>query len=437
MPEESLSLVGASWRLLLTFLFVGINGFFVAAEFALVKVRQTRIEALAEKEVGSAKTTLHILQNLDRYLSACQLGITIASLILGALAEPAVASFVFAGLEAVNVTLAPQLAHGIAITIALSVVTTLHVTLGEQAPKIWAIQNSEPLALRLSLPLRVFTTVFGPAISMLNKMSNGLLRLFGIKSGHEHDGVLSREELSAILVSSAQAGTITPRQREFAENILNMMSLEVRHILVPRIDVARISLRDPHEKNIEKLRNSAHSRLPLCKDDLDSVVGIVHEREVLRALASGEEVKLEALARKHQIVTDTQPIGRFIRELQDTQSHCAVVVDEHGTVIGLAFLEDALEEIVGPIHDEFDVVETYTERTADGSIEMDGDVALPEAEEILGLRDLGEFDTIGGLIVAQLGRVAKKGDELEIGSYDVHVLEVDLNRIERLRFTPK
>jgi CBS domain containing-hemolysin-like protein len=435
-PHASLDLFGVSWRLFLTFFFVGLNGFFVAAEFALVKVRHTRIEALVDQGVSSAETTAQILKNLDRYLSSCQLGITIASLVLGWLAEPAVASLVIAIFESAGIGLDPQLAHGIAIALALSVVTTLHVTLGEQAPKIYAIQNSETVALRLSWPLRLFTTVLSPAIWMLNELSNGLLRLFGIKSGHEHDGVLSREELSAILVSSAQAGTITPRQREFAENILNMMALEVRHILVPRLDVVFLSLRDAHEANLDKIRKSAHSRLPLCTDDLDSVVGIIHVRDALRAIAAEGEEDLEALARPAPVVTDTQSIGRLIRDMQDSQSHCAVVVEEHGTMVGLAFLEDALEEIVGPIHDEFDVAESRSTENPDGSIELAGDVALPEALEILHLQEAPEdADTIGGLVVAVLGRLPRNDDEVEIGPLKAKVLLVRQNRIVRLRFT--
>lgn len=439
MDGDPSTVSGAPWRLALTVLFVLINGFFVAAEFALVKVRQTRIETLVAQEVGGAKTTLHILENLDRYLSSCQLGITIASLVLGWLAEPALASLVLAGFAGVGLSLSPAVAHACAVGVALTVVTVLHVTLGEQAPKIWAIQNPEPVALKLSLPLQLFTVVFGPGISLLNRLSNGLLRLFGIKSGHEHDGAMSREELSAILLSSARAGTITARQRELAENILNMMTLEVRHILVPRIDVEHLSLRNGRDANLEKLRDSAHSRLPLCRDDLDSIVGIVHIRRALRLLAGGKDVDLtlEQLARPHITVTATQPIGRLIREMQDSQSHCAVVVDEHGTTIGLAFLEDALERIVGPIHDEFDVVETETTQLPDGTIEMWGDVALPEAEQLLALRDLGEFDTIGGLVVAELGRVPQPGDTIEVGAHKVTVLTVHKNRIERLRFTPR
>jgi len=438
MPEETtLTYVGVSWRLSLTLFFVALNGFFVAAEFALVKVRQTRIEALVEQGVGSAERTLHILKNLDRYLSSCQLGITIASLVLGWLAEPAVASLVIAGFHATGVSINPQLAHGIAVAVALSVVTILHVTLGEQAPKIWAIQNSERAALRLSLPLRLFTALLGPAISMLNAMSNGVLRLVGIKSGHHHDGVLSREELSAILLSSARAGTITTRQREFAQNILNMMVLEVRHILVPRIDVAYLSLDDSHEQNLDKIRNSAHSRLPLCQDDLDSVIGIIHVREAWKAIAGEGKEDLVALARQHDVVTDTQPIGRLIRDMQASHSHCAVVVDEHGTAIGLAFLEDAIEEIVGPIYDEFDVEKEPSREAPDGAIEMAGDVALPEANEMLRLREIGEFDTIGGLVVAELGRLPKQGDQLDLESYSVTVLRVGKHRIERLRFVHK
>lgn len=427
------------WRLIATLAFVLLNGFFVAAEFALVKVRAGDLSALAERGSAGARVAARIHDRLDHYLSACQLGITLASLILGYLAEPAIAELLLAGAVAAGFELAPHdpLLHGAALAAALAVVTALHMTLGEQAPKILAIQRATPTAVRSAYPLWLFAEVFRPFIWAINGMSNGLLRLAGVSSDELHEGSYTMEELQRILVTSAEAGHISHRQLELVRNVLDIIGLEVRHILVPRVDVVFLSLRNTLEENVRILRESGHSRFPLCREHLDTVIGIVHAKQVLAALADGRSPDLEALAHEAVFVSDTQPLSRFIVQLQQATSHCCVVVDEHGTSIGLAFLEDALEEIVGPIHDEFDVAQRGLLRLDSGALELPGSMALPEAADLLELAGLGdESDTIGGHVVALLGRLPRKGDQLSLGPYQVTVLGVGRHRVERLRFQP-
>ena len=423
------------WRLAVTLGFVLLNGFFVAAEFALVKVRGTRIEFLAAQGSGSARATQHIMGHLDLYLSACQFGITVASLILGWLAEPAVATLILAlaDLAGLEIVQGPIL-HGIALAIALTVVTVLHMTLGEQAPKIWAIHNPETTALAVSYPLRAFTFIFRPLVGTINWISNAMLRVAGIRSPGHHDASFTAEELREVLLASAQDGHITARQRAFAENVLSFINLEVRHILVPRVEVQHLVVGTSEAEVLATIRSSQHSRFPLCKGDLDSTVGIIHAKDVLKALGDQRPLDLEAIARIPAFVPDTQPLGRMVVEMQRSRSPVAVVIDDHGTAIGLAFLENAIEEIVGPIQDEFDNEEPAVISDGPNAFIVHGDLAMPETINALNLDVTEEDDTVAGHVVALLKRLPKTGDEVEIGRYRVTVTEVVRHRIVTLRF---
>jgi CBS domain containing-hemolysin-like protein len=280
--------------------------------------------------------------------------------------------------------------------------------------------------------------IFKPFIWAIYRMTDGLLRLAGLTQ-EEISGAASHsaDELRHILDASAKAGHISDREHELAQNVLGIMELEVRHILVPRVDVEFLSLQRPLEQNLDSMRRSGHSRFPLCEVGLDSVIGIVHAKLVLAELASGRTPDLPKLARRPVFASDTQPLSRFILQMQRTSNHCSVVLDEHGTAIGLAFLEDAIEEIVGPIHDEFDENEPGIVRLPSGGFEIPGSLALPEAAEILDLELNEDEDTIGGVVVARLGRLPRRGDEMPMGQYQVTVHNVVRHRIDRLRFEPK
>ena len=422
-------------RLGATLFFVLLNGFFVAAEFAFVKVRGSRIDTLANAGSGRARIAQKILDRLDLYLSSCQFGITVSSLILGWLAEPAIAELLMAGAHALGMPVGDSaLLHGVSLAVALTIVTTLHMTLGEQAPKIWAIQRSEAAALGVAYPLRIFTVVFGPLVRVINLISNWMLRLVGISLADEHETTFSADELRAILASSAQAGQISARQRQFANNILGFINLEVRHVLVPRVDIVWLSNRVPVEESLRTIRESGHTRFPFCRDDMDDVIGIIHIKDVMAALSEGRDVDLSAIVRKPVYIPDTQSLGRMIVEMQTARAKSAIVLDDHGTAIGMAFLEDALEEIVGPIQDEFDEEEPPIRRDDSDLIEMRGDVPLPEVADLLGLAEDGTDDTIGGHVVSLLGRLPQEGDHLNIGGYLVTVTEVSNRRVLKLRF---
>lgn len=418
-----------------TLFFVLANGFFVAAEFALVKVRLNEFDTLANAGDSRARLAQSIRRHLDLYLSACQLGVTLSSLILGWLAEPAVAQLLIAGARVVDLAVSERVLHVVALGIALTIVTVLHMTIGEQAPKIWAIHRARATALRVARPLGLFARLFRPFIWIVNEISNGMLRMAGLSAEEVGEGAHNVDELKGLLAASAQQGHISVRQREIAENVFGLIALEVRHIMVPRVDAVFLTLQNEPEENVRIIGESGHSRFPLCRVGLDTVIGIVHAKDVMKVVLEGETPDLQKLAREALFVSDTQPLSRLILRMQRTRTHCAVVLDEHGSAVGLTFLEDALEEIVGPLGDEFDQEGPSVQRRTNGTIEVVGDLALPEAAQELGLADLDdESDTIGGYVIARLGRLPRRGDVVAIGPYQVSVTEVRRNRVVSLLF---
>lgn len=297
--------------------------------------------------------------------------------------------------------------HPVALVLALAVVTMLHMTVGEQAPKMWAINRAEGTALNTAYPLQVFATVLRPLIWLISVISNSMVRLAGLSAADVHQNAYDIAELRAILVDSARSGNISTRQRMFGENILSLANLEVRHIMVPRTEVAYLSTGRSDKENLQTVRETGHSRYPLGATDLDHTTGLIHARDVLGQLLAGEQPDLKDLARELPFVPDTQPLSRFILDLARIQTHCAVVVDEHGTAVGMAFLEDAIEEIVGPIDDEFD-----------------------ERQEGID----SSSDTVGGWIVAKLGRLPRVDDAVEIGGYRATVAVLRGRLIGSVRF---
>jgi magnesium and cobalt exporter, CNNM family len=437
-----LDFFGVAWRLGATLFFALLNGFFVAAEFALVKVRESRIAQLADEGRRSARTARHVLQHLDRYLSACQLGITFASLILGALGEPALSRVLIAALGGLGLAVDPatRWVPMVSIALAFLIITTLHMTLGEQAPKMWALRRAEPIALRTAGPLVVFAWLFGPFIVVVNAVSNALLRLVGLRADLGPAQSPTAEEIRGILSLSARAGHISEREHELTANVFRMIELEVRHVVVPRVDVEFVTLEHTLDENLERIRTSRHSRIPVCERGLDTIVGFLHAKDVLDALLRDETPDLRALVRPALYVPDTMALSDFLLELQRERQHCAVVLDEHGTAIGLAFREDALEEIVGPLGDEFDEDVQELAKLPGGAFEVSGRMSIPEVEDRLHFELSDEEneseETIGGHVTALLGRLPRKGDSVRVGPYLATVLDVTRRRIARLRMSP-
>jgi len=311
------------------------------------------------------------------------------------------------------------------------------MTLGEQAPKMWALRRPEAGVLRSALLLRGFTGAFGPFISAIHSLSNAILRLIGLSPDSALDSSHTAEEIRSILSLSALQGHITPRAQELSENVLRMIDLEVRHIILPRVDAAYLSLEWPFEECVRVVRETNHTRYPLCERGLDTIVGFINARNVREAVLEGEQPDLRSLTQEAVFVTETMPLSDLLLELQRKRAHCAAVVDERGTVIGLAFREDALEEIVGPLGDEFDVDQPEFSELAPGVFELSGRMSLPEVCDRLDFEidweEDEEVDTIGGHVTARLGRLPRRGDGVVVGPYRATVMEVARRRIQRLR----
>jgi CBS domain containing-hemolysin-like protein len=419
-----------AWGMALGLLLVALNGFFVAAEFALVKLRPTQLEPHISAGSRRALLARHMLRHLDAYLSATQLGITLASLALGWVGEPAFAWIVgpVVSLVAGN---NPDLVHTVSVTVSFLVITVLHIVLGEQAPKSMAIRRAEGTALLVSFPLYAFYKVTYPAIWALNHTANSLLKLFGVSPAGEGELAHDEEELRRILASSA-ASQLTTQKRELLDNIFELSHRMARQIMLPRQDVVYLSTERSLAENLRLARRSGHTRFPLCDGDLDHVIGLIHIKDIFhreRALTSLTEV-----AREIAFVPETLELDRLLKRMRTERFHMAAVIDEYGGVSGIVTLEDVIEEIVGSIQDEFDVERPELVEKGDGVYQVSGGMLVEDLEEALGI-ELSERDedTIGGVVLSELGRNPAVGDRVELGPVTLEVLEVQLNRVATIR----
>ncbi len=419
-----------AWGMALGLLLVALNGFFVAAEFALVKVRPTQLEPLISEGSRRARMARHMIRHLDAYLSATQLGITLASLALGWVGEPAFSWIVRPAVSLVAGN-NPDLVHTVSLTISFLVITVLHIVLGEQAPKTLAIRRAEETALLISFPLYAFYKLTYPAIWMLNHAANRLLKLIGVTPAAEGELAHDEEELR-LLLSSSKESQLSTQKRELLDNIFELSHRMARQIMLPRQDVVYLSTQHPLAENLRLARRSGHTRFPLCEGDLDHVIGLIHIKDIFhreRPLASLTEV-----AREIAIVPETLELDRLLKRMRTERFHMAAVIDEYGGVSGIVTLEDVIEEIVGSIQDEFDVEKPELVEKGEGVYQVSGGMLVEDLEEALGV-ELSERDedTIGGVVLSELGRNPAVGDRVELGPVTIEVLEVQLNRVATLR----
>ena len=416
----------------LAFVFVVLNGFFVAAEFALVKVRPTQIDVQVGEGHRRAVLTRHMLTHLDAYLSATQLGITLASLALGWIGEPAFARLLEPVL--VGVFGAPSaVLHTVSLVVAFTVITVLHIVLGELAPKSLAIRKPEPTSLLVAYPLYLFYKVTYPAIYVLNHAANAILRIFGIQPVSEGELRHSEEEIRRLLDSDQQS-ELPEQKRELLANVFELSHRSARQIMVPRADVVYLSTTRSMEENMEVARRAGHTRFPLCEGDLDHVVGLVHIKDLFRALEPPKS--LTEVRRAISFIPETLPADRMLRRMRAERVHMAAVLDEYGGVNGIVTLENVIEEIVGEIQDEFDFEKPEIVPLGPNSYQVSGQMLVADLEDELDI-ELSERDedTIGGVMLSELGRRGRVGDVVHIGHLALQVMEVDGNRIHTLRLT--
>lgn len=407
--------------LVIALILVLLNGFFVASEFSIVKVRVTRIQELAQKGSVRALKAASVIDKMDEYLSATQLGITLTSLGLGWIGEPAFAEL-FAPLFMNFGRLQPVLSHSLAATAAFLTITFLHIVLGELAPKSIAIQRAVPVVLWTSPPLALFYKLSFPFIWALNGTARLLLKAIGLPPVGETELVHSEEELRLILAQSDERGVLDQDERRMLERVFDFGDRTVRQVMVPSTEVVFLDVRRSFVENIQIARKFQHTRYPLCDRNLDRIIGIVHVKDLFAQEDLGPDFDLNTVKRPAQFVPDSAPISSLLTDLRRTRTHLAIVVDEYGSTVGIVTFDNILEELVGDIRDEFDIepdaAASPVQKIEPGRFIVHGRVILEELEYELGIElDDEENDTIGGHVMMRLGRTAVIGDEVTIGDH--------------------
>ncbi|MCC6997358.1 MAG: HlyC/CorC family transporter [Deltaproteobacteria bacterium] len=421
-------------------MFVALNGFFVLCEFALVKSRATRLQEMAENGSVKARKVLDILHHLDSYISATQIGITLASLALGWVGEPAFARLLkpavsWTGAGSVYVQ------HVIATVLAFASITFLHTVVGEIVPKAIGIQKAESVAMSCASALALFHAIFRPLVYVLNGAANLFVRLLGFKPGTEGDESHSEEELRMIVASSHRHGVLDASTRDLLDNVLDYTERVAREVMTPRRDVVTLDASKSLAENLDKALTGEYTRYPLVDPtQMERVLGFVHLKDLFavehgRRKANG----IRELARNPVYVPETLPIDRLRRQLQGRHTHFAVVVDEFGEWTGIVTLEDLLEELVGEIQDELDTEEPKYVRRADGTVDVDGSVLLEHAMKKLALEPPDEdpgVTTLGGYVFSILGRQPAVKDHVVLSGRRVEILDVEGLRVRRVRVHP-
>jgi len=419
-------------KLLAVVLLVAANGFFVAAEFALVGVRSSRIETLVAQGSRAAKRLMELLQNLNAYLSACQLGITLASLALGWIGEPAVATLLAGPLSGFSETLR----HGIAFAVAFSIITSLHIVLGEQAPKLMGLALAEKIALTVALPMQLFYRLFSLPIRALDWASARTVKLIGIHATAEHASTYTEEELRRLVDISRESGHLRAEERRLIHRVFEFSDTVVREAMVPRTEMAAIPSTCSLAEITKAFDQHRYSRLPVYRESFDDVIGFVHSKDVMPYLLHPDRFKLEDVLQPPLYVVDTARLEHVLRQMQKAKMHFGFVVDEHGGLEGIITLEDLLEEIVGDISDEHDeeVNEQITEIDSHTYV-LDGGLAVRDLNRRLKLSvpESEGYTTVGGFLMTEAGHVLKPGEVVQHDGLVFKVERVEKRRVMRVK----
>ncbi len=423
-----------AFNILLTFLLVLLNAFFVAAEFAIVKVRLSQIQLRGLSGSRAAQITEHIVNHLDVYLSATQLGITFASLGLGWIGESVVAEIFIAVFGLLDITLAPSLVHKIALPTAFFTITALHITLGELAPKSVAVQYSERTAMFVSLPLRAFYFIFRPLIWALNGSANSLLKLIGIKPVSQHE-LYSTEELRLILDQGKETGALKSAEHELITNVFEFTERTVRQIMVPRTRMIALDINTAGDRVVDFFIEEGFSRVPVYQSSIDNITGVVHAKDIIALMHNPDLIILQDLVRPVYFVPETKPISMLLRDFQRKRIHMAVVVDEFGGTSGLVTLEDIIEELVGEIQDEYDEEKPIVEMVGEREYNVRASAAISDANEHLPspLPESEHYDTVSGLVNDAFGRIPELNETIPVAGYECTILQKTKRTVSLVR----
>ncbi|MDM5198701.1 hemolysin family protein [Fictibacillus enclensis] len=426
----------ALFNIIIIIILILITAFFVATEFAIVKVRSTRIDFLAEQGNGNAKAVKKILANIDGYLSSTQLGITITSLALGGMGEPTVETLLHPVFQ--HVDLPAQLIHTISFIIAFTVITYFEVVLGELAPKSFAIRKSEAIALAVARPLIAFSVIMFPFIFLLNRSAAILTRIMGLKRGEEHEMAHNEEELRHLLSESFEGGEINQSEYRYVNRIFEFDDRLAKEIMVPRTEIVCLYKENTFWENLDIMRGEKFTRYPVADEDKDHIIGLVNIKEFFNEHVTNEEEELERYIRPIISVHESFPIQKLLVKMQKDRVHMAVLMDEYGGTSGIVTVEDIIEEIVGEIRDEFDEdEEPRIKKVNDQVTILEGKVLISEVNEMFHLDlDDSDLDTIGGWFLSQ-GIDVDLDKEVEHEGYTFKVIEMDGHQIKKLKVTKR
>ncbi len=416
-------------------LLVLINGFFVGAEFALVKIREGQLDELVKERRPFASTAGWLVERLDASLSACQLGITMASLGLGWIAEPAVAHLLRPIILSIGIT-SEILIHAIAFTIAFTTITAFHLVLGEQAPKIAALRRPKTAVLWCALPLKIFYYLSYPFMVALNFTTAFLLRKAGIEGASEHEIPHSEEEIRALLMQAHIAGELSRSEHRLINAVFEFDELICRRVMLPRADVIYLDANISNSEAIDVFHQTKHTRYPVCDGSLDKIVGVVHIKDLI-GMSADTDFDLISVVRPPQYVPETMPVRRLLRQFQSTHQHLAFLVDEYGTVSGIVTLENILEAIIGPVEDEFDDEQPEIVSEGPKQYTISGNTSIDAINQRFGLKleTAHDVDTIAGLMIARTDKLLAPGDRVELSGAIAEVLEVRGPRAILIRLT--
>jgi len=416
-------------------LLVAANAFFVAAEFALVASRRTRIEAMIRKGDSRAKVAMNAIRSLDKYISGTQLGITLASLGLGWIGEPALAGTIERLFRGLPDAVEPIATHGVAAGIAFALITFLHIVFGELAPKALALLHPEQTSRWVAQPLILFTTATNPFIWLLNGTANGVLRLLGARAPSERERVHSPEEILMLVQQTRETGRLGAADARMIEGVFEFTEKTARDVMTPRTAMVALPAALSLEAAADRVAAAGRSRYPVYRESPDDVVGIVHAKDILKALRAGAARPLEAIARAALFVPGTREVEDVLADMKRQKVHLAIVLDEFGGTAGLVTMEDLLEEIVGQIYDEYDRPEAATPTAAGGDAGLlSGGTEIAEVNRTYGLQlDATDYTTIGGLLFGILGRLPRVGDRVPLKGATFEVVEMAGRRVGKVR----
>ncbi len=435
--ETGLSTGSLLLRGLAVAVLIAANAFFVASEFALVASRRTRVEAMVRRGDRKAKTVQTALQDLYRQLSAAQLGITLASILLGYVAESTVAVLLRNWLATLPTALAFLSRAAVASVVAVSVVSFLHVVIGEQAPKAWAITYPELTSRWIAGPLIFFSLITRPVTDLLNWSANRLVRLLGIKNAPtELEGIHSPEEIVMLLKQSQKSGRIARGDVQLIEGVFEFTEKAARDVMTPRTEVVALEEDLTLGEAAGRVAQAGRSRYPVFRESLDDITGVVHAKQILAGLQDRPEERLKTIMREPLFVPGTREVEDVLADMKRLKSHLAVVLDEYGGTAGIVTMEDLLEEIVGQIYDEYDRAEPAP-TAAGGTVMLPGAMDIGQANERykLGLSD-EDYQTVGGFVFGRLGRLPHPGDRVPLKTATLEVTEMEGRRVKRLKLIP-